>query len=169
MGRPAIDLTGQTFGRLTVVKQVKGSNTKSAYWLCRCTCGEVKAVARTHLMKGTTQSCGCLQRESIGNRARTHGGWKTRLYSIWRHMKERCYKPYSPKYPLYGGRGITACNEWIDDFPAFRDWAMDNGYQDHLTLDRIDNNKGYMPQNCRWSTPSEQNRNRRPYHWKREG
>lgn len=166
MGRKAIDLTGQRFGRLTIIERAGGLSGKSAKWLCRCDCGNEKVTTRQKLIRGDVQSCGCLQREYMQNGNVIHGGYKTRLYSIWHHMKYRCNNPNAPKYPLYGGRGITVCDEWINSFPAFRDWALDNGYDDNLTLDRIDNNKGYNPNNCRWATSSDQNRNRRPYHRK---
>ena len=166
MGRPAIDLAGQRFGRLTVIERTKGTSTKDAWWLCRCECGNKKETTRKQLICGNVKSCGCLQKERRANGNIIHGGHNTRIYSIWHHMKERCMNPNSPKYRLYGGRGITVCGEWIDDFTVFRDWAISTGYSDELTLDRIDNDKGYYPDNCRWATFSEQNRNRRPYHRK---
>lgn len=164
MGRPAINLIGQQFGRLTVIERAVSPDTKNAHWLCRCKCGNYKVTTRRALVRGDVQSCGCYQRERRAQGNTIHGGHGTRLYSIWRNMKERCYKPYAPKYPLYGGRGITVCDEWLHNFSAFRDWALSNGYQNDLTLDRIDNDEGYNPDNCRWATFSEQNRNRRHYH-----
>lgn len=93
--------------------------------------------------------------------ARSHGGTGTRLYVIWRNMKARCTKSYAAKYKNYGGRGISICNEWLNDFETFRNWSLSNGYSDDLTLDRIDNNGNYEPNNCRWVSNSEQQHNKR--------
>ena len=158
-----IDLTGQRFGRLTVVERTGTSKNGNALWACRCDCGNVAVVRGASLKNGITRSCGCLIAESTKDRNTTHGLRKTRLYHVWANMKDRCLNPNTPSYSYYGGRGITICDEWRDDFQAFYDWAMANGHRDDLSIDRIDNDKGYNPDNCRWATHSEQMHNRR--HW----
>lgn len=166
-----IDLTGQRFGRLTVIERDgTDKNGRNVMWLCVCDCGGTTRTTTTHLRNGHAQSCGCLFREKLiegGEKTRfatTHGKSRTRLYRILTGMKSRCYNPQSHKYPLYGARGITVCDEWKNSFQAFYEWAIANGYSDDLSIDRIDNDRGYSPNNCRWSTVTEQNRNRRCCH-----
>lgn len=156
-----IDLTGQRFGRLTVIERVGTSKNGNALWDCKCDCGNTAVVRGASLKNGITRSCGCLIAESTKNRNTTHCLSKTRLYRIWANMKDRCLNSNTREYPYYGGRGITVCDEWKNDFQAFYNWAMANSYQDHLSIDRIDNDKGYTPDNCRWATHSEQMYNRR--------
>lgn len=156
-----IDLTGQRFGRL-VVKERRGSDSyKSSLWLCKCDCGNECLVASHNLRTQHTQSCGCLQRERTAEAHTTHGHRHTRIYGIWNTMVARCHRKNTKAYPAYGGRGITVCDEWKNSFQSFYDWAMENGYNDGLSIDRIDNDKGYSPVNCRWVTMETQSNNRR--------
>lgn len=156
-----IDLTGQRFGRLVVVERAGTSRNRQAMWRCRCDCGKKIAVQGYHLRTGHTQSCGCFHRDQTKRANTTHGEEGTRLYGIWRGMKSRCYNPNVQKYKDYGGRGIKICEEWLDDFQAFYDWAMSHGYTDALSIDRIDVDGNYEPSNCRWATAKEQRHNRR--------
>lgn len=150
------DLTGMRSGRL-VVRRYHGRNPGGEHlWECVCDCGSISLVQRSNITNGHTLSCGCLKRE----KATKHGGSDTRLYRIWSHMRTRCNKEYDDGYHLYGGRGVSVCPEW-ESFPAFLKWAKSNGYEDDLTLDRIDTNGDYEPSNCRWATVQEQNQNKR--------
>lgn len=155
-----IDLTGRRFGRLTVLQRAE-TIKKRTMWLCRCDCGNEVAVEANNLKIGHTQSCGCLQKEATSKANTTHGMRASRLYRIWKCMHNRCYRKCYHGYKHYGGRGITICDEWVHDFRAFRDWALANGYNDYLSIDRIDNDKGYSPDNCRWVTMELQNKNKR--------
>lgn len=165
-----IDLSGQKFGRLTVIKQADDhicpSGRHLVRWLCRCECGDYTTVIACHLKSGHTTSCGCFNLEKLVIRSKKHELTYTRLYYIWASMKSRCYNSNDTNYKHYGARGITICDEWKDDVKVFYDWAMANGYDDKAkkykcTIDRIDVNKGYSPENCRWVDMKIQGRNKR--------
>ena len=151
-----IDLTNQRFGKLTVIRLDGKDHRHECKWLCKCDCGNETVVYGSHLRKGNTVSCGCVMRSAH----KTHGESKTRLYGIWQHMKSRCENPNVDHYYCYGGRGITYCDEW-KDFEVFKEWAVSNGYEDGLTIDRIDVNGNYEPGNCRWESMTVQHKNTR--------
>lgn len=164
-----IDLTGQTINRLVVIREAGRDKNGNVLWLCRCLgkhgddCGKEVVVRGDHLRDESTTSCGCYKRERVAEDHTTHGMCKTRLYSIWKEMLKRVgvFKGASEKKKrLYQDRGIGVCDEWLV-FENFRDWALSHGYKDDLQIDRIDNDKGYCPENCRWVTCKENNNNRR--------
>lgn len=152
-----LDLTGQRFGRLVVIKEAGRSSDGHIQWICKCDCGKTTVATSNNLRKGRIVSCGCNKKE----KATRHGQWGTRIYKIWSNMIQRCTNPNAKFYNRYGGRGITVCQEWQENFQAFYDWAMANGYQEGLEIDRINNDGNYEPNNCRWVTHAENCNNMR--------
>lgn len=158
-----IDLTGKRFGRLVVLRRTDNIGKKPA-WVCKCDCGNERIVTGSNLNSGNVQSCGCLWKEvtpEINKEKNTrHGDSHTKLHRAWTNMRYRCNNPNCREYKNYGGRGITICKEW-DSYEAFRDWALANGFDSGLSIDRIDVNGNYEPSNCRWVGIKAQSNNTR--------
>ena len=160
---------GQKFGRLTVVGidhidfyyPKKGCKHKLEYYSCICDCGNEKVVLKSNLIRGLTKSCGCLSRQLSKERLFKHGKRKTRLYNTWNHLRDRCINKNSKQYKDYGERGISVCDEWKNSFIEFEKWAVSKGYNDTLTIERIDVNGNYCPENCKWIPLKQQGWNKR--------
>lgn len=153
-----LDLTGKKYNKLTAIKYSYSKNGKR-YWECICDCGNIYYVAATKLKSGEIKSCGCIKYCNGINSKHNKKG--TRIYTIWSGMKRRCLKSTNKGYKNYGARGIKVCEEWKNDFLSFYNWAIENGYEQNLTLDRINVNGNYEPSNCRWVTWKIQQNNRR--------
>jgi hypothetical protein len=168
MSRKLKELTGMTFGKLTAIKREGSNKHGDALWICQCECGNKKIVPSRYLLAGETKSCGCYtfrypgmgkwkkgDRKGEDNPNYKHGKSCHRLYTVYANMKQRCFNPKVPEYNCYGGRGITICKEWLNSFESFFEWAIKNGYEEGLSIDRIDNDGNYEPSNCQWITRSE--------------
>lgn len=161
------NLTGEKFGRLTVIgvsRKVESGNRERYYWRCKCDCGNEKEVRTDCLTSGLVKSCGCLKKDQDKinlTKYHKHKLSHTKLWDTYYGMKSRCYDKTDKRYSDYGGRGIEICPEWLENFENFVSWSLENGFDDNLQIDRIDNDSGYSPQNCRWISIKENCRNRR--------
>ena len=152
-----VDITGNKYGKLTVIKRLQNIKGGIALWECRCDCGNSTVVRGGNLKSGAVKSCGCLRRISRP----THNMSHSKIYQVWNGIKNRCYNSNIKDYKNYGGRGITMCDEWKNSFTNFYEWAIASGYSEGLTIERINNNEGYNPKNCTWIPKEAQVNNRR--------
>lgn len=159
-----IDIKGERFTKLLVLERVGSDSHKQALWRCQCDCGNTIIATTNQLRSGHTKSCGCYHADKLKEHNTTHGACKTRLYKIWKGMHRRCKTPSCAGFRFYGGRGIKVYSEW-NDFTVFRDWAYKHGYVDGLTIDRINIDGDYCPENCRWITMGMQANNKSNNHW----
>lgn len=160
-----IKMEGLRFGRLTVEAEQGRDKSGAVMWRCKCDCGKYATVRGADLRRGQQKSCGCLRVETTSERDFVHGDSRSRLHTVWKGMRARCNNPHHTGYKNYGGRGIRLCPEW-DDFEVFRNWALANGYDENAprgqcTIDRINPDGNYCPENCRWADSVEQRHNQR--------
>ena len=168
-----IDLSGRKIGRLHVDKRIGRGSHHETFYKCTCECGNIVYVNAASLRSGSTKSCGCLARELNKTRIhintnKKHGYAGTKLYKVWKNMRNRCHNPKYAYYHQYGGRGIKICDEWDNPDTGstnFIHWALESGYEEGLTLDRIDNDGNYCPENCRWVSMKHQDNNRSSNHY----
>lgn len=154
------DLLNQKFGQLTVVQKLKMNNHREMEWLCVCDCGREHISTSNRLTRGQTTCCKECMKNKISISNTKHSCKPEALWCCYQNMKTRCYNKKYSLYHRYGGRGISVCEEWYNSFVSFRDWAFNSGWEEGLSLDRIDNNGNYCPENCKWSTVQEQSNNR---------
>lgn len=170
MAKKPTNIIGQRYGKLLVIGTAGKGSDGRVQWDCLCECGKHVFVKYHDLKTGKVKSCGCLKAERVGNLNKIHGDSKSRLWFVWVAMRERCYNKNYNNYKNYGERGIKVCEEWNNNFYSFREWAYMNGYDENAeymkcTLDRIDVNGDYCPENCRWVSLIEQSRNKRNNHY----
>jgi len=144
------DLVGKRFGKLVTIEPTKERQNNHVVWLCKCDCGNTHKVIGAVLKLGISKSCGCWRKERLTK----HGGKHTRLYNSWKQMRMRCNNPKGSKYHIWGGKGISICEDW-NEFGRFKEWALKNGYNNNLQIHRLNNDLGYSPDNCEWLTVSK--------------